>query len=65
MIDQCERYHVEYHTTPSPGLNYYAGTLTVYANDEQQAQERALKELKLSGFPPSLIVITSITRKFT
>lgn len=62
--EKMDKYEVKYHTTPSPGLTFYQGTVEVFADDDHNAEKRAVRELCRNGnWWPSLIVITEVTRK--
>lgn len=45
-----EKFTVHLHTTPSPGLTYYSGKVTVFAEDEDDAEVRAKRELMRGAF---------------
>lgn len=50
MNDRLNRYEV--HMSSVPGFYaQYSGSVKVYAEDEQQAIERAFRELKRGAFP--------------
>jgi hypothetical protein len=64
MDNQLNKFVVEYHTKPSPALSYYEGYVTVYAEDYEQAEERARRELiRKSPEYRNSIVITNVSLK--
>lgn len=67
MEDQLNKYKVDYHTKPGVGSTYYEGSITVFAEDDEQAAERAQREVQRNAFRDynrSHIVIDSVTRSF-
>ncbi len=59
MDEQLNKFVVEYHTKPSPALSYYEGHITVYAEDYEQAEEQARRELirKSPEYRNSIVIV--------
>lgn len=45
------RFRVWMHSTPSPGLEFYKGKVDVFADDADEAKDRALHQLRRGAFP--------------
>lgn len=59
------RFIVRYHTKPCPGSAFYKGSIRVWAEDDEDAEQQARRELSKSGFdyPISHIIIDSVSRE--
>ena len=56
------RYKIKWHTKPSPAHTFYDGTKRAWGENDGQAEERAIRELK-RVYPHHEIVVDSITRE--
>lgn len=50
MAEHYRKFRVWMHSPPSPGWTYYDGKVDVFADDDEQAIERARRELKRGAF---------------
>lgn len=60
-----DKYIIEWHTRPGIGATYYDGKTTVWAEDDEDARNRAQREIHrtFGEYPLSHIVITSVSRQ--
>jgi len=64
MSETAKLYTVKYETIPSPAYAYYRGEVVVAAEDEEDAEFRAKKEVsRRAHFPFSCLRVTSIKEK--
>lgn len=66
MSEELKQYKVQWHTSPSPGAVYYNGEVKVWAEDDEDAEQRARAEVHRRMFPDyrtaSHIVIDEVRR---